>query len=268
MIKRRISKQIKIGDVKIGGDALISVQSMLNTDTRDISKSIEQINKLQDAGCELIRLAVLNSQAASAIKELKKFSKVPLIADIHFDYRLAIESINNGIDALRLNHGNIGNIDNIKKVINLAKQQNIPIRIGINAGSLEKKQDENNNLSLPEKMVQSALSHIKILEDCNFDLIKVSLKSSSVIDTIQAYQLISDKIPYPLHLGITESGTKNIGTIKSSVGLGTLLALGIGDTIRVSLSDDPIEEVFTGYEILKSLNLRTRGINFISCLFS
>ncbi len=265
MIKRRISKQIKIGDVKIGGDSLISVQSMLNTDTRDISSSIDQINKLQDAGCELIRLAVLNSQAASAIKELKKFSKVPLIADIHFDYRLAIESINNGIDALRLNPGNIGNIDNIKKVITLAKQQNIPIRIGINAGSLEKKQDKNNNLSLPEKMVQSALSHIKILEDCNFDLIKVSLKSSSVIDTIEAYKLIADKIPYPLHLGVTESGTKNIGTIKSSVGLGALLALGIGDTIRVSLSDDPVEEVYTGYEILKSLNLRTRGINFISC---
>lgn len=264
MINRRKSKQIVIGDVKIGGDAPISVQSMCNTDTRNIEKTLEQIKALEDAGCEIVRLAVLNKDASSAIKELVKRSNIPLIADIHFDYRLAIDCINNGIHALRLNPGNIGNLENIKKVINLAKQQKTPIRIGINAGSLEKEfQDE--DVTLAEKMVKSAQKHIQILEDLNFDLIKVSLKSSDVLTTIEAYKLIAEKIDYPLHLGVTEAGTLKSGLVKSSVGLGSLLSLGIGDTIRVSLTENPVEEIFAGFEILKSLNLRQKGVNFISC---
>lgn len=264
MINRRKSKQIIIGNVKIGGDAPISVQSMCNTDTRNIEKTLAQVNELTDAGCELIRLAVLNKDAAAAIKPLVKASKVPLIADIHFDYRLAIECINNGINSLRLNPGNIGNIENIKKVVNLAKQQQIPIRIGINAGSLEK-EFQNEPISLAEKMVKSAQKHIKILEDLDFDLIKVSLKSSDVLTTIEAYRLIADKIQYPLHLGVTEAGTLKSGLVKSSVGLGSLLSQGIGDTIRVSLTENPVEEVGAGFEILKSLGLRQKGVNFISC---
>lgn len=264
MINRRKSKLISIGDVKIGGDAPISVQSMCNTDTRDVEKTLEQINALSDAGCEIVRLAVLNKDASAAIKEIVKKSDVPLIADIHFDYRLAIDCINNGINALRLNPGNIGNLENIKKVVNLAKQQQIPIRIGINSGSLEK-EFQNEDISLPEKMVKSAKKHIKILEDLNFDLIKVSLKSSDVLTTIEAYKLIAEEIEYPLHLGVTEAGTLKSGLVKSSVGLGSLLSLGIGDTIRVSLTENPVEEVFAGYEILKSLGLRQKGVNFISC---
>lgn len=264
MIKRRYSKQIQIGDVKIGADAPISVQSMCNTDTRDIKKTVAQIKELQNAGCELIRLAVLNKDAASAIKEIKKQVEIPVIADIHFDYRLAIQCIENGIDALRLNPGNIGRDENVKKVVDLAKINNIPIRIGINAGSLEKKIAAL-DISLHEKMVMSAMQHIKILEDNNFDLIKVSLKSSSVLTTIEAYRAIAGVVDYPLHLGVTESGTLKGGLVKSSVGLGTLLAEGIGDTIRVSLTENPVEEVDAGFAILKSLDLRQKGINFVSC---
>ncbi len=264
MIKRRKSKQLNIGNVKIGGDALISVQSMCNTDTRDVSATLYQINEMAERGCELVRLAVLNKDAAAAIKDIVKNSPLPLIADIHFDYRLAIECINNGIDALRLNPGNIGKRENVEKVVALAKQQNIPIRIGVNAGSLEKDLQDK-DIPLSEKMVLSALGHIKILEDLDFDLIKVSLKSSDVLTTIEAYRSIADKIPYPLHLGVTEAGTMRGGLIKSSVGLGTLLAEGIGDTIRVSLTENPVEEVTAGFDILKSLNLREKGVNFVSC---
>lgn len=264
MIKRRKSKEILIGNVKIGNNNPITVQSMCNTDTRNIEQTITQIKELHDAGCELVRLAVLNKDAAEAIKELVKLSPVPLIADIHFDYRLAIQCINNGIAALRLNPGNIGKKENIEKVVNLAKQQKIPIRIGVNAGSLEKELTEK-NIPLSEKMVESAMKHIKILEDLDFDLIKISLKSSDVMTTIEAYRLMAQKTDYPLHLGITEAGTLKSGLIKSSVGLGTLLAEGIGDTIRVSLTENPIEEVFAGFEILKSLKLRQRGVNFVSC---
>lgn len=264
MINRRKSKQIAIGDVKIGGDAPISVQSMCNTDTRDIEKTLEQINALTDAGCEIVRLAVLNKDASTAIKEIVKRSKIPVIADIHFDYRLAIDCINNGINALRLNPGNIGNLENIKKVVTLAKQQQIPIRIGINGGSLEK-EFQALEVPLAEKMVKSALKHIQILEDLNFDMIKVSLKSSDVLTTIEAYKLIAEQIAYPLHLGVTEAGTLKSGLVKSSVGLGSLLSQGIGDTIRVSLTENPTEEVFAGFEILKSLGLRQKGVNFVSC---
>ena len=264
MINRRKSKVIEIGNVKIGGNNPISVQSMCNTDTRDVQKTLEQINRMAERGCELVRLAVLDKDAAESIKTLVKKSPVPLIADIHFDYKLAIQCINNGIHALRLNPGNIGKRENVEKVVSLAKQQNIPIRIGVNAGSLEKNLLDK-DIPLSEKMVLSALGHIKILEDLDFDLIKVSLKSSDVLTTIEAYRSIADKNPYPLHLGVTEAGTLRSGLIKSSVGLGTLLAEGIGDTIRVSLTENPEEEVTAGFEILKSLGLRKRGVNFISC---
>lgn len=264
MFERRLSKQIQIGNVKIGGNAPVSVQSMCNTDTRDIDATVRQIKELEDAGCEIIRLAVLNKDAAEAIKSIKKQVNIPVIADIHFDYRLAIQCIENGIDALRLNPGNIGRDENVKKVVDLAKINHVPIRIGINAGSLEKN-IAMLDLPLHEKMVKSAMHHIKILEDNNFDKIKVSLKSSSVLTTIEAYRMIAKMVDYPLHLGVTESGTLRGGLVKSSVGLGTLLAEGIGDTIRVSLTENPVEEVSAGFSILKSLDLRQKGINFVSC---
>lgn len=263
-MERRKSKQIQIGNIKIGGDAPISIQSMCNTDTRDVDVTLGQIKELADAGCEIVRLAVLNKDAAAAIKDIVKKSPVPLVADIHFDYRLAVQCINNGIDALRLNPGNIGKRENVETVVKLAKQQQIPIRIGVNAGSLEKELLEE-DIPLSEKMVKSALKHIQILEDLDFDLIKVSLKSSDVMTTIDAYRSMAKKVEYPLHLGVTEAGTMRGGLIKSSIGLGTLLAEGIGDTIRVSLTEKPVEEVYAGYDILKGLGLRKRGVNFVSC---
>ena len=264
MIKRRNSKQISIGNIKIGGDAPISVQSMCNTDTCDINATLYQLNEFAEKGCEIARLAVLNSDAAAAIKEIVKKSPIPLVADIHFDYKLAIECLNNGIHALRLNPGNIGKRENVEKVVKLAKINQTPIRIGVNAGSLEKELLEK-EIPLHEKMVLSAMKHIRILEDLNFDLIKVSLKSSDVLTTIEAYRSIAEKIPYALHLGVTEAGTMRQGLIKSSIGLGTLLAEGIGDTIRVSLTENPVEEVTAGFDILKALVLRKRGVNFVSC---
>lgn|SRR5574344_1028258 len=264
MIKRCKTKQISIGNVKIGGDAPIIVQSMCNTDTRDINATLNQIKELADCGCEIIRLAVLNKDAADAVKEIVKKSPIPVIADIHFDYRLAITCIENGINALRLNPGNIGKQENVIKVVNLAKERQIPIRIGVNAGSLEKELYEK-DIPLYEKMVESALKHIKILEDLDFDLIKISLKSSDVLTTIKAYELMSKKVDYPLHLGVTEAGTFKGGLVKSSVGLGSLLSQGIGDTIRVSLTENPVEEVWAGFQILKSLGLRQKGVNFVSC---
>lgn len=265
MIKRRISKQISIGDVKIGGNAPISVQTMCNTDTRDVKATLNQIREFEQAGCDIVRLAVLNKEAAESIKEIVKKSNLPLVADIHFDYRLAIRCIENGIHALRINPGNIGKREHTEKVVNLAKANNIPIRIGINAGSLEKELKARTDLTLAEKMVESAFGHIRILEDMNYDNIKISLKSSDVQTTLEAYRLIAQKVDYPLHVGVTEAGTLKRGLIKSSVGIGTLLAEGIGDTIRVSLTENPVEEVYAGWEILKSLDLRSRGVNFISC---
>ena len=264
MINRRKSKQISIGKVKVGGDAPISVQSMCNTDTRDVKATLNQINELAAAGCEIVRLAVLNKDAAAAIKDIVKKSQVPLVADIHFDYRLAIQCVENGIHALRINPGNIGKKEHTQKVVEAAKSHNVPIRIGINAGSLEKEFAEL-DIPLEDKMIKSAMRHIEILEDLNFYDIKLSLKSSDVLTTIEAYRKVSTMIDYPLHLGVTEAGTLKTGLIKSSVGLGTLLSEGIGDTIRVSLTENPVEEVEAGFGILKSLNLRKKGINFISC---
>lgn len=263
MKKRRHSKKIRIGNVEIGGNSPISVQSMCTTDTRDVQSTVEQIQKLSEAGCEIIRVAVLNNEAAEAICEIKKKIKIPIIADIHFDYRLAISSIINGADGLRLNPGNIGNKENIKKVVSSAKERDIPIRIGINAGSLEKEFDNHENLA--GALVKSALKNVKLLENFNFDLIKISLKASDVPTMIKAYKKIAKKTEYPLHLGVTEAGTIKSGLIKSSIGIGCLLNEGIGDTIRVSLTEDPVEEVYGAWEILKALNIRKKGLNLISC---
>ena len=264
--KRRKSKKLFIGSVPIGGDAPIVIQSMTTTDTRDAASTVNQINALKDAGCEVVRLAVPDKEAASQLGTIKSKSPVPLIADIHFDWRLALEAINQGIDALRLNPGNIGEHSRVKEVVVKAKERKVPIRIGVNAGSLDAKWGEIYGADrVHEAMVASALEHVKILEDLDFDLIKISLKASDVPVMLEAYRLISSKVDYPLHLGVTEAGTPKNGTIKSSIGIGTLLSEGIGDTIRVSLTGDPVVEVDVAKNILKSLGLKHEGLNLVSC---
>ena len=262
---RKKTKQIALGSLKIGGNAPVAVQSMCNTDTRDVDATLAQIKQLEEAGCEAVRLAVPDAEAAQALGKIKKGAKIPLIADIHFDYRLAIDAVNQGIDALRLNPGNIGKKENVAEVVRACKDRGIPIRIGVNAGSLEKHLLEKYHHPTPEAIVESAFGHIRILEDMNFTDLKVSLKASDVLTTVAAYRLFSSKSDYPLHIGISEAGTLFSGTIKSSVGLGILLADGIGDTMRVSLTADPVEEVRAAYEILKALKVRQRGVNIISC---
>lgn len=257
--------KFKIGNVEIGGGAPVSIQSMTNTKTDDVLSTLKQIEQLANAGCEIVRLAVLNKNCIKPLEKIAKDSPLPIVADIHFDYRLALGAIDSGVDALRINPGNIGNIEHTIKVVDLAKKTKIPIRIGVNAGSLEKDLYENNELPLDEKMIISAKRHIKILEDLDFRLIKVSLKSSDVMTTIKAYRKIYNQIPYPLHIGLTEAGTLRGGIVKSSVAIGALLSEGIGDTIRVSLTENPVEEVKLAKEILKTLNLRKGGVNFISC---
>ena len=263
MIKRRISKPIQIGDVTIGGGAPIVVQSMTSTNTRDTRSTINQIKELEECGCEVIRVAVPDMEAVAALPQIKKGIPIPLIADIHFDHRLALGAIKAGVDALRLNPGNIGEPEQIKKVVLAARERNVPIRIGINAGSLP--QHLNQKLTTARKMAAAALEQIELLESLDFDLIKISLKAFDVPTTIEAYKEIAKKTPYPLHVGITEAGTPRTGVIRSSAGIGTLLYLGIGDTIRVSLTAHPREEVFAAYEILKSLNLREHGPILVSC---
>ena len=263
MKRRRISKPIQIGKVTIGGGAPIVVQSMTNTDTRDVRATIAQIRELEDCDCELVRVAVPDAEAARAIAAIKKGIAIPLIADIHFDYRLALMALEAGADGLRLNPGNIGEPEKVKAVALAAKERGVPIRIGLNAGSLPKA--ANPKLSVAQRMVEAALQQIRLLESLDFDLIKVSLKAFDVPTTIEAYQSIAEKIPYPLHLGITEAGTPRKGVIRSAVGIGTLLYMGIGDTIRVSLTAHPREEVIAGYEILKSLDLRQHGPILVSC---
>ncbi|PIP49095.1 MAG: 4-hydroxy-3-methylbut-2-en-1-yl diphosphate synthase [Chloroflexi bacterium CG23_combo_of_CG06-09_8_20_14_all_45_10] len=260
---RRVSRPIRIGRVTVGGDAPVVVQSMTKTDTRDIPATINQIKQLEDCGCELVRLAVPDKEAAESISAIKKSVSLPLVADIHFDYRLALAALQAGIDGLRLNPGNIRDKKQIAKVVAEAKEREIPIRVGVNAGSLPA--DFELDAPLSERMVNMALQQIKLLESLDFNLIKVSLKAFDVPTTIQAYQLIADKIPYPLHLGITEAGLPRVGAIRSAVGIGILLHQGIGDTIRVSLTAHPCEEVFVAYEILKSLGLRQRGPTLVSC---
>lgn len=262
---RKETRKVRVGNIFIGGDAPVTVQSMTNTDTRDIAATVNQIKALEEEGCEIVRVAVLDREAAEAIKPIKSQIKIPLVADIHFDYRLAILSMENGADKIRLNPGNIGDTDRVKKVVQAARERQIPIRIGVNSGSLEKNILEKYGGVTPEAMVESALGHSKILEDLDFFDIVFSLKASSVTMTIAAYRLMSQRTGYPLHIGVTEAGTVKTGAIKSSVGLGCLLAEGIGDTIRVSLTGDPTEEVKVGREILKALGLKKGGIEFVSC---
>jgi len=263
--KRRQTKKIQIGEVLIGGGAPIVVQSMTKTDTKDREATISQIKRLEKVGCEIVRLAVPDKEAVEALSEIKKSVRVPLVADIHFDYRLAIASVDKGVDGLRINPGNIGSKDKVKAVVKAAKGRNTPIRIGVNSGSLEKGLLRKHKGATPEAMVESALKHIRILEDLDFDLIKISLKASDVTRTVKAYELLADKVDYPFHAGITEAGGLLSGTVKSSVGLALLIQQGLADTIRVSLTAPPEEEVRVGYLILNNLDLRSRGIQFISC---
>lgn len=269
---RKNTKKIYVGNVAIGGGSPVSVQSMTKTDTRDIDATVRQILSLESAGCEIVRVAVLDMEAAKAIGRIKSRisnlnpqSLISIVADIHFDWRLAIEAIRQGIDGLRLNPGNIGAKWKVKEVVEAAKQRNIPIRIGVNAGSLEKELLYKYGHPTPEALVESAERHIRILEELNFFSIKVSLKASDVVKTVEAYRLFSDRYDYPLHIGISEAGTSFSGTIKSAVGLGILLSEGIGDTMRVSLTAEPEEEVRVAYEILKSLGIRRMGPEIISC---
>lgn len=264
-MKRRKTRQVKVGNVYIGGEAEVVIQSMTNTDTKDVEKTIDQIKALYNTGCQVVRCAVLDEEAAESIKEITRLSPIPVVADIHFDYRLALKAIDNGVAALRINPGNIGSIDRVQKVVEKAKEKNIPIRIGVNSGSLEKHLLEKYGRPTAEALVESALGHVKILEDLDFHDIVISIKSSNVNMMIDSYRLIAEKCDYPLHLGVTEAGTEFKGTIKSSIGIGTLLAEGIGDTIRVSLTADPVREIVVAKEILKSLGLRKDGLEFISC---
>jgi (E)-4-hydroxy-3-methylbut-2-enyl-diphosphate synthase len=265
MAARKDTKTIYVGKVPIGGENPIVVQSMTKTDTADVESTLRQIKSLETLGCEIIRLAVPNMNAAKALAKIKKSIKIPMIADIHFNWRLALEAIEQGVDGLRINPGNIGAKWKTKEVVTAAKERGIPIRIGVNAGSLEKELLKKYGHPKPDALVESAGRHIQILEELNFTNIKVSLKASEVLKTVEAYRLFSERYNYPLHIGISEAGPPSRGIIKSSVGLGILLSEGIGDTIRVSLTADPEEEVRVAYEILKSLGLRKKGIDIISC---
>lgn len=264
-MERRKTKKIKIGKIYIGGDSKISVQSMNNTDTRDVEATVKQIKDLEMAGCDITRCAVPDMEAARALKKIVSSVNIPVVADIHFDYRLALEAIENGVAALRINPGNIGSIERVKIVANAAKERKIPIRVGVNSGSLEKEILKKYGKVCPEALVESALNHVEILENLNFKDIVISIKSSNVMQMIESYRIISSKVDYPLHVGVTEAGTVWRGTIKSSVGIGTLLSEGIGDTIRVSLTGNPVEEIKVGREILKSLDYIKEGIEIISC---
>ncbi|MBW4056790.1 MAG: flavodoxin-dependent (E)-4-hydroxy-3-methylbut-2-enyl-diphosphate synthase [Proteobacteria bacterium] len=262
---RKNTRQIYVGPIAIGGGAPCSVQSMCSTDTRDIPATISQIKELAEVGCEIVRCAVLDLDAATALAQIKRMSPIPVVADIHFDYKLALRVLEGGIDGLRLNPGNIGEKWKVAEIVAAAAERKVPIRIGVNAGSLEKELLERYGHPSAEAMVESAQGHIRILEDLNYQEIKISLKASDVMKTVAAYRLFSEQSDYPLHIGITEAGTLFSGTIKSSVGLGILLADGIGDTMRVSLTGAPKDEIRVGYDILKAVGLRQRGVNFVSC---
>lgn len=261
----RQSRQISIGDVKIGGGAPVSVQSMTITDTRDVASTVSQIKRLEEAGCDIVRVAVPDMDAAKALGEILKQIRIPLVSDIHFDYKLALESIKQGVDGMRINPGNIGARYRIKAVVDACGERGIPIRIGVNSGSLEKDILRKYDHPTAEALVESAMRHARILEDLDFYDIKISVKSTDVRKMIAAYRMLAEKTEYPLHLGVTEAGTPGMGTVKSSIGIGALLAEGIGDTIRVSLTGDPVEEIVVGMNILKSLGMRNNGIELISC---
>jgi (E)-4-hydroxy-3-methylbut-2-enyl-diphosphate synthase len=265
MTERRRTRQIQIGNVKIGGDAPITVQSMTKTDTRNVEATLLEIWSLEAAGCDVVRCAVPVREAAEKLGEIKKQIRIPLVADIHFNYKLALIALQQGVDGLRLNPGNIGGKPFVMEVVNLAKDRKIPIRIGVNAGSLEKDLLAKYNGPSAKGMVESGLRHIRILEECDYPEMKISLKASDPSMMIEAYRMLADQVDYPFHLGVTEAGTPGVGTIKSAVGLGALLSQGIGDTIRVSLSADPTEEVRVGIDILKALGLRRGGLTFVAC---
>jgi (E)-4-hydroxy-3-methylbut-2-enyl-diphosphate synthase len=264
-IKRKKTRQISIGNVKIGGSAPIAVQSMTNTPTPDVAATVAQIKRLQEAGCEIVRVAVPDQDAAKAVAAIKKQIRIPLIADIHFDYRLAIAAAKSGADGLRLNPGNIGDMKKVRAVVECAKDHHVPIRIGVNSGSLEKDILKKYNGVTAAGMVESGLRHLELLQSLDFDQIKISLKASDVHRTLEAYRLLSTKTDFPLHVGVTEAGALYPGIVKSALGIGMLLAEGIGDTIRVSLTRDPVEEVRVGFEILKALDIRRRGPEIIAC---
>jgi len=265
LTKRSQTKRLYIRDVAVGGGAPVIVQSMTNTDTRDTEATCAQIARLAEAGCELVRVAVPDEDAALALKRIIIHSSLPVIADIHFDHRLALMALDQGVDGLRLNPGNIGGRAEVRKVAVAAKSRGVPIRVGVNAGSLDKDLLEKYGRPSPEAMVESAQKEIALLEDADFDMIKISVKSSDVMDTVAAYRLMAQKTDYPLHLGVTETGTLISGTVKSSLGLGLLLSEGLGDTVRVSLTRDPVDEVRVAYEILRAVDLRHRGPEIISC---
>jgi (E)-4-hydroxy-3-methylbut-2-enyl-diphosphate synthase len=264
-IPRRKSRQIRVGNVLVGGDAPISVQTMTNTETCDVEATLAQIERAASAGADIVRVSVPSMEAAEAFGKIRQRSPVPLITDIHFDYKIALRVAELGADCLRINPGNIGREDRVRAVVQSAKDHGIPIRIGVNAGSLEKELQQKYGEPTPQAMVESALRHIEILDRLNFPDFKISLKASEIFMTVEAYKLLATQIEQPLHLGITEAGGLRAGSVKSAIGLGLLLAQGIGDTIRVSLAADPVEEVKVGFDILKSLHLRKKGVNVIAC---
>jgi (E)-4-hydroxy-3-methylbut-2-enyl-diphosphate synthase len=264
-INRRKTRQVLIGNVAVGGDAPIVVQSMCNTDTRDVGATLDQIHRLSEVGCEIVRLAVLDEMAVQAMSSIKGEAPIPLIADIHFDYRLALGALEAGVDGLRINPGNIGDAAAVARVVGAAAERKVPVRIGVNSGSLDKDLLVSHGGATAEAMVESALRQVRLLESLRFNEIKISLKSSDVITMVEAYRLLADKVSYPFHLGVTEAGTLVGGTVKSALGIGLLLVQGIGDTIRVSLTSDPVNEVRAAYDILRALKLRERGVELISC---
>jgi (E)-4-hydroxy-3-methylbut-2-enyl-diphosphate synthase len=265
MIKRKPTKQIKVGNVPIGNDAPIAVQSMTNTDTRDVTATVAQIHRMEAAGCEIIRVAVPDLEAARAIRSIRDRISIPLIADIHFDYRLAVASMENGAQGIRINPGNIGGAEKLGKVVDAAKTHQVPIRVGVNSGSVEKDILARHGHPTPEALVESAIRNIRLLENLHFYEQKISIKSSSTLATIESYRLLSAQCDYPLHLGVTEAGGLIAGTVKSSVALGMLFYEGIGDTFRISLTRDPVEEIRVAFELLRCLRIRERGPELISC---
>lgn len=264
-MNRRVSRQVTVGNIKIGGDAPIAIQSMLNVLSSDYEGNLAQIKELEDAGCEIVRMAVPDMEAVKVLGKLKENTNIPLVADIHFDYRLALESLNAGVDKIRINPGNIGSAERVAAVADACNLKNVPIRIGVNSGSVEKDLLEKFGGATPEAMVESAFRHVKLLEDCGFYNTVISIKSSDVENMVKAYSLVAERCDYPLHLGVTEAGTERSSLIKSSIGIGSLLLNGIGDTIRVSITDTPVKEIFAARDILKAINVRVETPQIVSC---
>ena len=262
---RRVSRQVNVGNIKIGGDAPVAIQSMLNALASDFEGNLKQLKALEQAGCEIVRMAVPDMEAVKVLGKLKEHSNIPLVADIHFDYKLALESLNAGVDKIRINPGNIGSAEKVFAVADACQLKNVPIRIGVNSGSVEKDLLEKFGGATPEAMVESAFRHVKLLEDCDFYNTVISIKSSDVSNMVEAYSLVAERCDYPLHLGVTEAGTERSSLIKSSIGIGSLLLKGIGDTIRVSITDDPVKEIFAAKDILKSVNIRVETPQIVAC---